>query len=118
MKIAFLVFLVSIILARQIRIDLEDCPQSQPVSPQQFFSGRTNKWIDYPESPQYTGIYVDVDISALKLKNIPLVFTTLTGTSTHWHTTGVTSVYNMTKDGFRVYLRYSNLIPLTAKMAK
>ncbi len=116
MKIAFLVFLVSIILARQIRIDLEDCPQ--PVSPQQFFSGRTNKWIDYPYSPQYTGIYVDVDISVLKLKNTPLVFTTITGTTSHWETTGATSVYNMTKDGFRVYLRYSNGSALTVKMAK
>ncbi len=117
MKIAFLVFLVNIILARQLRIDLEDCPQSQPVSPQQFFSGRTNKWIDDPQAPSI-GIYVDVDISVLNLKNTPLAFTTLTGRSTHWATTGATSVYNMTKDGFKVYLKYSNGGLLTAKIAK
>ena len=52
--------------------------------------------------------YLDVDTSAGKFTSTPRYFTTLGGNSSHWATTGATSIYNATPTGFRVYVRWSD----------
>ncbi len=64
-----------------------------------------------------TGIYVDVDTSAGKFTSTPRYFTTFGGNSSHWGTTGVTSIYNATPTGFRVYVRWSDGSTLTPAQA-
>ena len=64
-----------------------------------------------------TGVYVDVDTSASGFTVTPEYFTSIGGESSHWATTGVTSIYNATKTGFRVYVRWSNGSSLTPAQA-
>jgi hypothetical protein len=71
--------------------------------------GSTN-WQPYPGN---TGIYLDVDTSAGKFTTTPKYFTSLGGESSHWATTGVTSVYTPSPAGFRVYVRWWDGSPLT-----
>jgi hypothetical protein len=59
-----------------------------------------------------TDIYVDVDTSSGHFKSVPVYVTSIGGTSSHWNTTGATSVYGPhvpdtlpTATGFRVYVR-------------
>ena len=47
----------------------------------------------------------------------PRYFTTLGGNSSHWATTGATSIYNATPTGFRVYVRWSDGSALTPAQA-
>ena len=70
--------MIIILDAKSLTIDIEDCQPAAPAKPQ-FYTGTANNWVDYPQSPQYTGVYVDVNISVLGLKSTPLIFTTLTG---------------------------------------
>ena len=64
-----------------------------------------------------TGVYLDVDTSAGKFNATPKYTTSLGGNSSHWATTGVTSIYNATPTGFRVYVRWSDGSSLTPAQA-
>jgi len=75
--------------------------------------GSTN-WQPYPGN---TGIYLDVDTSAGKFTTTPKYFTSLGGDSSHWATTGVTSIYTPSPTGFRVYVRWSDGSVLTPAQA-
>jgi hypothetical protein len=75
--------------------------------------GSTN-WQPYPGN---TGIYLDVDTSAGKFTTTPKYFTSLGGHSSHWATTGVTSIYTPSPTGFRVYVRWSDGSALTPAQA-
>jgi hypothetical protein len=75
--------------------------------------GSTN-WQPYPGN---TGIYLDVDTSVGKFTTTPKYFTSLGGNSSHWATTGVTSIYTPSPTGFRVYVRWSDGSALTPAQA-
>ena len=75
--------------------------------------GSTN-WQPYGGN---TGVYLDVDTSAGKFTTTPRYFATLGGNSSHWATTGATSIYNATPTGFRVYVRWSDGSALTPAQA-
>jgi hypothetical protein len=64
-----------------------------------------------------TGIYVDVDTSAGRFPTTPVYITSIGGNSSHWATTGATSIYSATATGFRVYVRYSSDAALTPAAA-
>jgi hypothetical protein len=76
--------------------------------------GSTN-WQTYTGSTP--GIYLDVDTSAGKFTTTPKYFTSLGGDSSHWATTGVTSIYTPSPTGFRVYVRWSDSSALTPEQA-
>ena len=72
---------------------------------------------------QYTGpggsdIYIDVNTSFARFPGPPVYSTILRGTSGHWETTGVTSIYNATANGFRVYVRRPDGRTLTPQEAR
>ena len=75
--------------------------------------GATN-WKKYGTG---TGVYLDVDTSAAEFCETPQYFTSIGGNSSHWATTGATSIYRATKTGFRVYVRWANGNPITAAQA-
>jgi phage baseplate assembly protein gpV len=75
--------------------------------------GSTN-WQPYEGT---TGIYLDVDTSAGKFTTTPKYFTSLGGNSSHWTTTGATSIYTPSPTGFRVYVRWSDGSALTPAQA-
>jgi zinc metalloprotease ZmpB len=75
--------------------------------------GSTN-WQPYTGN---TGVFLDVDTSAGKFASTPHYFATLGGNSSHWATTGATSIYNPTPNGFRVYVRWSDGSSLTPAQA-
>jgi hypothetical protein len=50
------------------------------------------------------GIYVDVSTSACGFSSTPLYFTSIGGWSSHWTTTGATSIYSPTANSFRIYV--------------
>jgi hypothetical protein len=75
--------------------------------------GSTN-WQPYAGN---TGVYLNVDTSAGKFTTTPTYFTSLGGNSSHWATTGVTSIYNATPTGFRVFVRWSDGSALTPAQA-
>lgn len=58
------------------------------------------------------GIYLDVDTSEGMFRTTPVYVTSLSGSSSHWATTGGNCVSNPTPNGFRVYLRWSDGTPL------
>ena len=58
-------------------------------------------WVDYTTT---NGIYIDVNTSGCNFTNTPRYVTSLGGASGHWLTTGVTSIYQPTATGFRIYL--------------
>lgn len=74
----------------------------------QIASGSTpvgnTAWQQYPDGE---GIFLDVDTSSFGFKTTPIYITSLGGESGHWGTTGATSIYNPTPQGFRVYVRHS-----------
>ena len=63
------------------------------------------------------GVYLDVDTSAGKFTTTPKYLTSIGGNSSHWATTGATSIYNATPTGFRVYVRWSDGSALTPAQA-
>lgn len=71
--------------------------------PQMTCFGHTDstatRWVQYNDD----GIYTDVDTSLCGLET-PLYFTSLGGDGQHWYTTGATSIYSPTANGFRVYV--------------
>jgi hypothetical protein len=75
--------------------------------------GSTN-WQPYSGN---TGVFLDIDTSAGKFSTTPKYFTSLGGNSSHWSTTGITSIYTPSATGFRVYVRWSNGSTLTPAQA-
>jgi hypothetical protein len=75
--------------------------------------GSTN-WQPYGSN---TGVYLDVDTSSGKFTTTPRYFATLGGNSSHWATTGATSIYSPKPTGFRVYVRWSDGSALTPAQA-
>lgn len=75
--------------------------------------GSTN-WQPYGSN---TGVYLDVDTSPSRFTTTPKYFASLGGSSSHWATTGVTSIYTPSPTGFRVYVRWSNGTNLTPAQA-
>jgi len=63
--------------------------------------------------PSNTGVYVDVDTSAGRFSTTPVYITSIGGNSSHWATTGATSIYSATATGFRVYVRWADGHPIT-----
>ncbi len=62
----------------------------------------TTDWKQYGAD----GLYVDVSTSACGFTAKPNYVASLGGTSRHWRTRGVTSIYSPTATGFRVYVKY------------
>ncbi|MFP5247262.1 MAG: hypothetical protein ACLGH0_11260 [Thermoanaerobaculia bacterium] len=81
-------------------------------------SGRTNPgataWQAYGGG---NGIFLDVNTSAAGFSGTPLYFTSIGGNSSHWATTGATSIYLPSATGFRVYVRWVDGAPLTPATA-
>ena len=77
--------------------------------------GETDDWQNYAPDPH--SVYVDVDYSHLGLQHVPFVTTFVTCAKGRcWTLKGVTSIYNLTPQGFRVYLQQnSNWTPQDAK---
>jgi len=67
----------------------------------------TTDWIN---TSSY-GLYYDVDISDCGFKTVPTVTTAVEGTSTHWRTTGTSSIYNTSPSAFRMYLENTSHNP-------
>jgi hypothetical protein len=68
-------------------------------------AGNTN-WQPYLGGT--TGILVDVDTSAAGFTSTPHYVASIAGISSHWATTGGSSIYDPTPTRFRVYVRYSD----------
>ncbi len=83
-------------------------------------SGRTlpgdTNWQQY-NPPANTGIFLDVDTSAAGFSSTPVYTTSIGGNSSHWATTGATSIYSATPRSFRVYVRWANGNTLTPAQA-
>ncbi|GMT98398.1 hypothetical protein KH5H1_25170 [Corallococcus caeni] len=62
---------------------------------------------------QYTheGIYVDVNTASCGFSETPLYFTSIGGLSTHWVSSGATSIYTPTPTGFRIYVHLPGITP-------
>jgi len=73
----------------------------------------TTAWKVYSAS----GIYLDVDTTSGKFTSVPVYVTSIGGNSSHWATTGATSIYSATATGFRVYVRWVDNSPLTPAQA-
>lgn len=77
-------------------------------------------WQQYPGG---AGVFVDVNTSAGKFSTVPAYITSIGGKTSHWATTGATSIYptppNLlpTATGFRVYVRWANGAALTPQTA-
>jgi hypothetical protein len=84
-------------------------------------SGRTTPgataWQPYPSAADSRGVYVNVDTSAAGFTGTPVYITSIGGNSSHWATTGATSIYMPTATGFRVYVRWADGSPLTPAQA-
>jgi hypothetical protein len=72
-------------------------------------SGSTT-WVQYNAN----AVYTDVNTSACDLTTTPKYFTTLGGWSQHFDSQGVTSIYNPTHSGFRVYVVHTGVTPTEA----
>ena len=66
------------------------------------FYGSTSDWKDYTASAR--GVYVDVDMSSLNLKNPPNIQTWLSCTGFCWSAAGASNVHNYSNTGFSVYV--------------
>jgi hypothetical protein len=64
-----------------------------------------------------TGILLDVDTRAGNFAAVPVYVASLGGSSSHWSTTGATSIYNAAPTGFRVYVRWADGSALTPAQA-
>lgn len=62
-----------------------------------------DKFVDYPG---LNGLYADIDFTNLGLTKPPEVWATLHGQSGNWRTTGVTSIYSLSRTGCRIYIYY------------
>ena len=76
-------------------------------------SGATSPGVGWQQYPGGAGVFIDVDTSSGKFSTTPAYVTSLGGNSSHWATTGATSVYSPTATSFRVYVRWADGSPLT-----
>ena len=61
--------------------------------------GNTN-WEEYVPN----GVKLWIDTSSAEFKETPRYFTSLGGDGYHWSTTGATSIYEASPEGFRIYV--------------
>ena len=80
--------------------------ESNLVKSSQTFYGRANNWQNHV--PNSKSIFIDVNFSELNLKHPPFVTTFLDCRTDCWTVTGVTSIYKLTKTGFRVFIYKTN----------
>ena len=73
----------------------------------------STNWIAYSGG----GMYVDVDTSACGFEpgTKPKYYTSMTGKSRHWKTTGATSIYFDKHDSFRIYISTDSVTAAQAK---
>ena len=65
----------------------------------------SSDWVNYNTS-QAGGIYIDIDTSNCGFSSTPHYLISIEGTrGYHWYLSGLNSIYNQSKNGFRVYLR-------------
>lgn len=66
------------------------------------------------------GIYIDVNTSSAGFENTPHYLTSLEGKMHHWDVSGINAIYNPTKEGFRIYIKwiYNETKVLTPELAK
>ena len=86
-------------------------------SPMRFASGRTTPGNTNWQVYSGNGIFLDVDTSSGGFAKAPAYITSLGGNSSHWATTGATSIYLPTATGFRVYVKWSDGSALTPAQA-
>jgi hypothetical protein len=81
---------------------------------QRIFAGQTppgaTKWQQYSSG---NGVFVDVDTSAAKFTTTPIYVASLGGRTSHWDTTGGSSIYKPTPTGFQIYIRWRENKPMT-----
>ena len=72
----------------------------------------STNWVAYSG-----GMYVDVDTSACGFDpgTKPKYFTSMTGKSSHWKTSGATSIYSNKHDSFRIYISTDSVTAAQAK---
>jgi hypothetical protein len=107
---------ITVLFAAPITVISQPKPAlSQPV---QSARGSTpvgnTAWQQYPGGE---GIYVDVDTSSAGFTTTPIYITSIGGATSHWWTTGATSIYAPTPTGFRVYVRWATGGSLTPALA-
>jgi len=66
-------------------------------------TGENDEWKEYNSD---TSLYMDIDTSEFGFSDNVKYFTSLQGNSGNWQAVGYTSIYNSSKDGFRIYLEY------------
>lgn len=77
-------------------------------------STKPEDWKDYTDlEGDERGITVEVDTSAAEFKSTPHYITSLLGNGHHWTVTGVNALYNASRQGFSIYLRWSDRAPVT-----
>src|SRR5215216_6144549 len=80
-------------------------------------AGRTQPGLAWQQYENDAGVFIDVDTAGHHFTTTPVYVTALHGNSSHWATTGGSSVYNPTPTGFRVYIRWSDGGSLTVSQA-
>jgi hypothetical protein len=110
---------VTVLLAAPITVINQPTPAlSQTVQSGLIARGSTpvgnTAWQQYPGGE---GVFVDVDTSSAGFTSTPIYVTSIGGTSSHWWTTGATSIYFPTPTGFRVYVRWATGGSLTPELA-
>ncbi|GAA2853728.1 hypothetical protein GCM10010517_11590 [Streptosporangium fragile] len=73
-------------------------------------------WVLYENNSP--GLYIDVDTSSAHFTGNPTYLVSVGGLAHHFELTGTSTVYRPTATGFRVYIRWSNGIPLTVEDAQ
>jgi hypothetical protein len=91
--------------------------QAGPAGVAKIASGRTRPGITAWKAHGTTAIYVDIDTSAAHFGLGPEYVASLYGTSYHSTSIGVSSIYNPTSTGFRVYVRLANGGPISPEQA-
>ncbi|MCA3422627.1 MAG: hypothetical protein INF81_06740 [Roseomonas sp.] len=81
--------------------------------------GQSNSdWVDEPVATGNMGISISVKTDDAGFTEAPFYFTSLAGNSSHWAIIGTTSIYEPTKNGFKVFLRWRHDTRLTAAEAR
>jgi hypothetical protein len=106
-------FAVPITVINQSKPALSQSERSALIARGSTPAGNT-AWQQYPTGE---GVFVDVDTSSAGFTTTPIYITSIGGTSSHWATTGATSIYDPTPTGFRVFVRWSSGGALTPAIA-
>lgn len=67
-------------------------------------------WVDYlGNNSPIAGFYIDVDTSGCGFTDTPHYIISIEGTGGwQWHLNGLNCLYNVSQNGFRVYLRWTD----------